>query len=148
MKLVVRLLTLTTLAAFAGCELLDQARTGSHQPTPAPSGETAPPPAPAPAPAPNPYAHLPQRQSYTTMANVELKAGCYQGDFTCGRAQLRVKGAGVGQTVIHGNLILQTQCEVAGVTVTGNVIFEGNQARLVDSDFFGQVVDRGVQNRY
>jgi hypothetical protein len=134
-----RLFAVTTLALFAGCELLHPPQGSTTEPAPAPGGETAP---------AHPYAHMPQRQSFKTMANVELKAGCYNGDFVCGRSQLRVKGAGVDQTVIHGNLVLQTQCEVSGVTVTGDVIFEGHQAKLLDSDFYGQVVDHGMQNRY
>ena len=136
-----RLLTVATLTLFAGCELLQPPQAGGNtEPAPAPSGETAP--------EPHPYAHLPQRQSFKTMASVELKAGCYNGDFACGRSQLQVTGAGVDQTIIHGNLILQTQCVVTGVTVTGDVIFEGHQAKLIDSDFYGQVVDHGMQNRY
>lgn len=97
---------------------------------------------------PRPYGHLPQRQSFSPKTDVDLKAGCYAGDFVLGSSQIRVCGAGVGKTVIHGNLVLQTQCVVSNLTVTGDVIFEGHQAELVDSDFFGRVIDHGSQNRY
>ena len=115
-------------------------------PPPAPGGEPRPhhePPQPS-----NPYAHLPQRQSYSPMSSVELKVGCYHGDFVLGRSQLKVCGAGVDQTIIHGNLVVQTQCEISNLTVTGNIVFKGNQARLVDVDFYGQIQDHGLQTRY
>lgn len=96
----------------------------------------------------DPYSHLPRRRSYCARSHVTLKDGCYYGDFELGRVQLRVKGCGVGQTVIHGNLIVRTQCVVSNLTVTGNVIFLGNQARLKNVDFYGKVIDKGVQNRY
>lgn len=99
-------------------------------------------------PVSGPYAHLPQRRSFSPKANVELKEGCYAGDFVLGRSQISVKGAGIGKTVIHGNLVLQTQCEVSCLTVLGDVIFEGNQGELVDADFFGRIIDKGVQNTY
>ncbi len=46
------------------------------------------------------------------MSSVELKEGCYVGDFALGRSQIKVSGAGVAKTVIHGDLVLQTQCVV------------------------------------
>ena len=55
---------------------------------------------------------------------------------------------GVDQTVIQGNLVLQTQCVVSNLTVQGDVIFEGHQAQLDNVEFFGRIVDRGSQNRY
>ena len=82
------------------------------------------------------------------MSSVELKPGCYVGDFVLGRSQIRVQGAGQDQTIIDGNLVLQTQCEVSHLTVTGHVIFKGHQAKLIDVDFYGQVQDHGMQNRY
>jgi hypothetical protein len=94
------------------------------------------------------YAHLPQRQSFCPKTSVDLKEGCYEGDFVLGSSQIKVCGAGVGKTVIHGNLVLQTQCTVSNLTVTGDVIFEGHQAELKDADFFGRIIDNGMQNRY
>ncbi|MCI0630938.1 MAG: hypothetical protein L0Y44_09840 [Phycisphaerales bacterium] len=117
-----------------------------------PYGHQPPPPAECPPefvpPPPKPYAHLPQRTSFSPKASVELKEGCYEGDFVLGSSQIRISGAGVGKTVIHGNLVVQTQCVVSKLTVTGDVIFEGHQAELVDSDFFGEIIDKGTQNRY
>jgi hypothetical protein len=89
-----------------------------------------------------------QRKSFSPKSNVQLKEACYVGDFVLGRVQLKVGGAGIDKTVIHGNLVLKTQCVVSNLTVTGDVIFEGNQGKLVDVDFHGQIIDRGVQNRY
>jgi len=121
-------------------------------PLPVPVPGPAPVPVPRHEPQPekphNPYAHLPQRTSFTTKADTQLKEGCYVGDFVLGRSQIDVSGVGVGKTVIQGNLILKTQCTVSNVTVTGNVIFEGHQAKLIDSDFFGEIIDKGSQNKY
>jgi hypothetical protein len=156
MRRTVHALTIALLALGAGCHLLVHDHDRSHDrrhdrdqphqaPPPAPHGETH---APAPAPAPGPYAHLPQRTSFTTKSDTELKPGCYAGDFVLGRVQLRVKGAGCEQTVIDGNLVLDTQCEVCNLTVLGDVVFKGNQASLKNVDFRGRVIDHGVQNRY
>lgn len=130
-----------------------------ERPAPPPSGPPAPRPASKPPPkkgpplktghrVPGKYGHLPQRMSFSPKASVQLKEGCYSGDFVLGSSQIRVTGAGVGKTVIHGNLVIQTQCVVSNVTVLGDVIFEGHQAELVDSDFFGRIIDNGMQNRY
>jgi hypothetical protein len=98
--------------------------------------------------APGRWDHLPQRTSFSPRSNVELKEGLYDGDFELGSVQIRVTGAGVGKTVIDGDLIIQTQCVVSNLTITGNVIFEGHQAQLVDCDFYGKIIDKGMQNRY
>ena len=100
-----------------------------------------------PAPA-GPYSHLPQRTSFSPKSDVELKQGCYVGDFVLGRVQLEVTGAGIDETVIDGNLVLQTQCVVSNLTVTGDVIFEGHQGKLENVDFYGRIIDKGTQNRY
>lgn len=99
-------------------------------------------------PVPEAYRHLPQRTSFRAMSSTELETGCYVGDFVLGNSQLRITGAGLEETVIHGNLVLQTQCKVSHLTVTGDVIFEGHQAELDDVDFYGRIVDQGSQNRY
>jgi hypothetical protein len=52
------------------------------------------------------------------MSDVAMKEG----------AQIEVSGAGIDRTVIHGNLVVQSRCVVSNLTVTGDVIFEGNQA--------------------
>ena len=95
-----------------------------------------------------PYDHLQRRTSFSPKSNVQLKEGCYVGDFVLGRSQLKVAGVGVEKTVIDGNLVLQTQCRVSNLTVTGDVIFEGHQAQLENVDFLGRIVDKGLQNRY
>jgi hypothetical protein len=97
---------------------------------------------------PGPYSHLQQRKSFSPKSDVQLKEACYVGDFVLGRVQLEVSGVGIDKTVIHGNLVVKTQCRVSNLTVTGNVIFEGNQARLKDVDFHGEIIDKGVQNQY
>ena len=137
----------STLLLCGSCELVIKAtdpRRPRPVPTPpAPGGETEPHQPPA-----GPYAHLPQRASFTTKADTQLRVGCYHGDFVCGRAQLEVAGSGIDKTVIDGNLLVATQCEISNLTVTGDVVFQGNQARLVDVDFYGQIIDKGLQNRY
>lgn len=143
MRRIAQTFTIALLCLGASCHLLHDHKDHDDAPPPAPGPETH-----APAPAPGPYAHLPQRSSFTTKSDTELKPGCYNGDFVLGRVQLRVKGAGVGQTVIDGNLVLDTQCVVSNLTVTGDVIFKGNQGTLENVDFLGRVHDHGVQNRY
>lgn len=97
---------------------------------------------------PGPYSHLQQRKSFSPKSDVQLKEACYVGDFVLGRAQLEVSGVGIDKTVIDGNLVVKTQCRVSNLTVTGNVVFEGNQAKLNDVDFHGEIIDKGVQNKY
>lgn len=136
-------LAIAMLSLCTSCELLlRESHPPAPQQPPTPGGETSP------TPPPGPYAHMTQRSSFTTKASVTLKPGCYNGDFVLGQAQLEVRGAGVGQTVIQGNLVVMTQCTVSNLTVTGDVIFKGNQGKLVDVDFLGRIDDRGVQNRY
>lgn len=113
-----------------------------------PSAPPAPPEVVVVSPVPEAYRHLPQRTSFSPRTSTELETGCYVGDFVLGASQLRITGAGLEETVIHGNLVLQTQCKVSHLTVTGDVIFEGHQAELDDVDFYGRIVDKGSQNRY
>jgi hypothetical protein len=77
----------------------------------------------------------------------EIGAGRFVGNLVLEQKRASVKGAGFGQTVIDGNLIVGGQCNVTGVTVTGDVIFTGNNAR-VQVECFGQVLDYGMQNRH
>lgn len=77
----------------------------------------------------------------------EVGAGRYVGNLVLDTKRATITGAGAGQTVIDGNLIVGGQCKVSGLTVTGDVIFTGNNAR-VDVTFFGQVLDYGMHNRH
>ncbi len=140
-----RYLVVPVLLVLAGCNGFTVGVEGGTGPGPLP--EPGRPPERT-KPVGGRYGHLPQRQSFCAKSSVELKEGCYAGDFVLGSSQIRVSGAGVDKTVIHGNLVLQTQCVVSNLTVTGDVIFEGHQAELVDADFFGRVIDKGSQNRY
>ena len=137
-----RLVCLVALVLLCGCK-------GITIQVPDP-GYAGPEPTATPThqPPPGPYAHMQQRQSFSPKTSVQLKESCYVGNFVLGRSQIKVTGAGVGKTVIDGNLVLQTQCVVSNLTVTGDVIFEGHQAKLENVDFFGQVIDKGVQNKY
>jgi len=152
-------LAFTLLVLLTGCKGVTVVGSGYPEPLPPPAGETGRYPDAQPSQQPghypdrrshrhDPYAHMVKRQSYTTMASTELKEGCYVGNFKLGRVQLRVNGQGLDKTVINGDLVLQTQCKVSDLTVTGNVIFEGHQAELSNVDFYGQVIDKGSQNRY
>jgi hypothetical protein len=142
------LLAITLLVVFAGCEgvTVDVGMPGELPP---PAGKPGPSSGPNTGPGHHdPYGHMPRRTSYSPMSSVQLKEGCYVGDFVLGRSQIDVAGAGIDRTVIDGNLVLKTQCEVSNLTVTGDVIFEGHQAKLIDVDFYGRIIDKGMQNNY
>lgn len=110
--------------------------------SPAPAGETA-------GNATSPFADLATFDSSSIAANGdnEVGAGRFVGNLVLEKKRTSVKGKGFGQTVIDGNLIVAGQCKVTGVTVTGDVIFTGNNAR-VDVECLGQVLDYGMQNRH
>lgn len=77
----------------------------------------------------------------------KVAAGRFVGDFVLGQKRSKVAGSGPGVTVIDGNLIVGDQCSVVGMTVTGDVIFRGNNSRVF-VDCLGQVLDYGTQNQH
>ena len=79
--------------------------------------------------------------------NAKVPGGRFVGNLVLDQKRTSLIGSGVGQTVIDGNLIIGSQCSVTGLTVTGDVIFSGNNA-FVSVQCFGQVLDYGMQNRY
>lgn len=109
---------------------------------PAPAGETA-------SSGKSAYGHLRtfDSSSIAVTGDNEAGAGRFVGNLVLEQKRASVKGAGFGQTVIDGNLIVGGQCKVTGVTVTGDLIFTGNNAR-VDVQCLGQVLDYGMQNRH
>lgn len=77
----------------------------------------------------------------------KVGAGLYIGDLVIDKACSKVIGSGPGVTVIDGNLIVGDQCSVVGMTVTGDVIFRGNNSRVF-VDCLGQFLDYGMQNQH
>jgi hypothetical protein len=77
----------------------------------------------------------------------KVVAGLFVGDLVLDQKRSKVTGAGPGVTVIDGNLIVGDQCSVVGMTVTGDVIFRGNNSRVF-VDCLGQVLDYGMQNQH
>jgi len=118
---------------------------------PAPAGEVGSPMSSVPAE----FAHLKTFDAelfgdsgYSTgRFAVKLAAGRYVGNLVLENNRSSVQGSGDADTVIDGNLIVGSQCTVTGLTVTGDVIFTGNNAR-VKVDCRGQVLDYGMQNRH
>ncbi|MFK7740025.1 MAG: hypothetical protein AB8H80_06840 [Planctomycetota bacterium] len=81
------------------------------------------------------------------IVETQMNAGTFPGDLVLDKKRMSVRGAGAGKTIIDGNLILTSQCQVTDVTVTGDIIFRGNSAE-VRAECLGQVLDYGMFNRY
>jgi len=109
---------------------------------PAPAGETA-------ANAGQRFARLRQLDaaSIPVRGASAIGPGRYVGNLELKERHAIVQGAGFGETVIEGNLIVGSQCRVTGLTVTGDVLFSGNNA-FSDVECLGQVIDYGVQNQH
>ncbi|MCB9879623.1 MAG: hypothetical protein H6835_18670 [Planctomycetes bacterium] len=86
--------------------------------------------------------------SFTLQQHSRLGAGTFVGDVWLEQPRMELAGAGAEQTVIDGNLTLASQCRVEHLTVTGDLIFAGNNARAVDVRCLGQVLDYGTCNRH
>lgn len=124
---------------------------------PAPNGETAPVLTEGTAgmqtegstetAAPSPFAHL-EAKAMPELAGTDatLPAGRFVGDVVLDQKGAKLTGAGPGETVIEGNLIVGSRCAVTGLTVTGDVIFRGNNSRAF-VDCRGQFLDYGMRNR-
>jgi len=108
--------------------------------------QQAPPP---PQPPPHPYAGLVQRASFAAKNSVKLPPGLYQGTFTVVGMSVTVEGSGRDQTVIDGDLVIQSPFnKVKGLTVLGKVVIQGSQNALSDVDYRGGIEDRGSMNTY
>jgi len=109
---------------------------------PAPAGEIVGRPS-------RPFADLPTLAALSIVdgGNQAVERGRFVGNLEVRQRLTRVVGKGFGQTVIDGNLIVGSQCRVAGLTVTGDVLFAGNNA-YVDVECLGQVIDYGLHNRH
>tara|TARA_R110002072_G_scaffold241027_1_gene399535 strand:+ start:86992 stop:87507 length:516 start_codon:yes stop_codon:yes gene_type:complete len=120
---------------------VDAARTAA----PAPAGETAP----ATPAVPSQFAHLETFDVSSVVVGRATKVGegRFVGNLELDQTRLKVTGAGAGMTIIDGNLIVGSQCSVVGLTVTGDVIFRGNNSSAY-VDCLGQVLDYGMQNRH
>jgi hypothetical protein len=158
---VLRCLVLATMILPAGCGVFS----GSAAPTADADdcacstccGEEAPgtlPPAPLGESQPTtqfvaqPTARLAGQPSPLVIAaRNELAAGRYVGTIELDRVRSELRGAGAENTVIDGNLLVGSHCTVRDVTVTGDVLFTGNGARLFGVRCLGQVLDYGQQNR-
>ncbi|MEZ6038775.1 MAG: hypothetical protein R3F29_14940 [Planctomycetota bacterium] len=99
---------------------------------PAPMGETAPVATPAI-----------ELQQETT-----LDSGTFVGDVWLEQPRMELRGSGIDETVLDGNLTVTDRCLVQNLTVTGDLIFAGNNARAIGVRCLGQVLDYGVCNRH
>jgi hypothetical protein len=149
-KSVLRCLVVATMFLPAGCGVFSGSAAvddacacstccGEEAPgtlPPSPLGEVTPTTQPTALPAP-----------IVLAARTELAAGRYVGTIELDRVRSELRGAGTEQTVIDGNLLVGSHCTVRDVTVTGDVLFTGNGARLHGVRCLGQVLDYGQQNR-
>jgi hypothetical protein len=112
---------------------------------PAPSGEVAL----TPTVVSSQFAHLPTFDAPPVLVggNATVLGGRFVGDLVLDQNRSKVTGAGPGLTIIDGNLIVASQCSVVGLTVTGDVIFRGNNSRVF-VDCLGQVLDYGMRNQH
>ena len=80
---------------------------------------------------------------------VSLDAGTYRGDVVISSNRVTVRGAGIGRTVIDGNVIVNGNGAVfADLTITGNVALSANNADFQKARIHGQVQDSGNGNRW
>jgi hypothetical protein len=112
--------------------------------------QQAPPPPQVPPPQPpNPYAGLVQRASFAAKTSVKLMPGLYKGTFTVAGMDVTVEGSGRDQTIIDGDLVIQSAFnKVRGLTVLGKVVILGNQNQVSDVDYRGGIQDKGLMNKY
>lgn len=112
---------------------------------PAPSGEVAL----TTSSVPSQFAHLPTFDAPPVVigGKATVRGGRFVGDLVLDENRSKVTGAGPGLTIIDGNLIVASQCSVVGLTVTGDVIFRGNNSRVFVG-CLGQVLDYGMQNQH
>lgn len=83
----------------------------------------------------------------TVKADLQLAAGRYAGSLVLDEVRVEVLGAGEGLTVIEGDLVVASQCRVRGLTVLGDVVFSGNNAR-VWAECEGELLDYGHYNQF
>jgi hypothetical protein len=112
--------------------------------------QQAPPPPQVPPPQPpSPWAGLVQRASFAAKTSVKLMPGLYKGTFTVAGTDVTVEGSGRDQTIIDGDLVIQSAFnKVRGLTVLGKVVILGNQNQVSDVDYRGGIQDKGLMNKY
>lgn len=80
---------------------------------------------------------------------VTLDAGTYAGGVTIRSNKATLQGAGVGRTVIDGNLVVSGNVvAVRGLTIRGNVRLDGNNADLTGAEITDRVVNNGNNNSW
>jgi len=81
---------------------------------------------------------------------VTLESGTLEGTLRIEANKATVRGAGVGRTVIRGDLVIDGNANtVTGLTVVGRVSVSGNTNDLTGVDLSrAEVSDRGNNNRY
>ena len=149
------ILTSALLAMTAGCSTVSESTDGSNgmtmEPAPVSSMEAAPAPggemAPVDGEGEGDAVPAAERTENAVREDGTIPSGRFFGDLVLEVKKQKVMGAGAGETIIDGDLILTSQCDVSGMTVTGDVIFTGHNAQAF-VEYLGQVLDYGVQNRF
>lgn len=150
MKIDDKIVAFALLAMTASCGTVSESTDGSTGMTMEPAPMSASEAAPAPGGEMAPAAEAAAGAMLTENAVREdgtMPPGRFEGDLVLEVKKQRVIGAGAGETIIDGDLILTSQCDVSGMTVTGDVIFTGHNAQAF-VEYLGQVLDYGVQNRF
>jgi hypothetical protein len=149
MRVLVSLSLLGMLAA--GCLVGFEASTGvASRPAPASAPPPPPPPPPAPAAAPSAApAAAPSPRISGNNTRHTLPPGVYRGDMHVSGNHVVVEGAGPGQTVIEGRLLVSgNNNRVRGLSVTGETSVSGNQNKLEAIEYRGPVRATGNKNEY
>ena len=115
-------------------------------------------PAPAPAPAPTVerpaiYDHLPDMGDVGEYMEaqgrrIKIDRGYFVGTWNVKGKGYEKRGAGRGETVIDGDLVLNGSGWILSkLTITGNLLVKGNDNDVEDIEVLGRVSVRGVGNR-
>jgi formylmethanofuran dehydrogenase subunit C len=83
-------------------------------------------------------------------ANIRLQAGTYTGLLVIDANNARISGAGVGRTIIQGDVVINGNANsVSGLTIQGSVSISGNTNNLTGAEVNkSRVTARGNNNRF
>ena len=83
-------------------------------------------------------------------ANIRLQAGTYTGRLVINANNARISGAGMGRTIIRGDVVINGNANrISGLTIQGGISISGNSNNLSGVELNkSRVSARGNNNRY